>query len=138
MLPELRACTTAAIPTCRDLQWKRRQWSGAQAYSDSKLFDLVLALAVARRWPGVRSNAVEPGWVATKMGGPGAPDDLDARRRHAGVACHQRRSRRHLSPAAASTTAARVAPTPAAADAEFQDGLLGVCAELTEVTLPDG
>jgi hypothetical protein len=33
---------------------------------------------VARRWPNVFSNAVEPGWVATKMGGPGATDDLDA------------------------------------------------------------
>ena len=25
----------------------------------------------------VLSNAVNPGWVATKMGGPGAPDDFD-------------------------------------------------------------
>jgi NAD(P)-dependent dehydrogenase (short-subunit alcohol dehydrogenase family) len=33
---------------------------------------------MARRWPGVYSNALEPGWVATKMGGPMAPDDLDA------------------------------------------------------------
>jgi NAD(P)-dependent dehydrogenase (short-subunit alcohol dehydrogenase family) len=59
-----------------DLQWDRRPWNGAQAYSDSKLFDVVLAFAVARRWPGVLSNALEPGWVPTKMGGPGAPDDL--------------------------------------------------------------
>ena len=53
-----------------DLQWARRPWNGSQAYSDSKLFDVVLAFGVARRWPGVFSNAVEPGWVATKMGGP--------------------------------------------------------------------
>src|SRR3984885_12970683 len=59
-----------------DPQWTHRSWSGAQAYSDSKLFDVVLAFAVARRWPDVFSNALEPGWVATKMGGPGAPDDL--------------------------------------------------------------
>ena len=59
-----------------DLQWERRAWSGSQAYSDSKLQDAVLAAAVAARWPGVSSNAVEPGWVATKMGGPEAPDDL--------------------------------------------------------------
>jgi NAD(P)-dependent dehydrogenase (short-subunit alcohol dehydrogenase family) len=65
-------------PDLTDLQWKRRHWSGAQAYSDSKLWDTVLAFAVARRWPEVRSNAVEPGWVATKMGGSGAPDDLEA------------------------------------------------------------
>lgn len=36
-----------------------------------------LAFAVARGWPDVLSNAVDPGWVATKMGGPGAPDDFE-------------------------------------------------------------
>ena len=60
----------------RDLAWKARTWNGTQAYSDSKLHDVLLAFAIARRWPGVGSNAIEPGWVATKMGGPGAPDDL--------------------------------------------------------------
>jgi NAD(P)-dependent dehydrogenase (short-subunit alcohol dehydrogenase family) len=63
-------------PDLSDLQWERRPWDGSQAYSDSKLFDLVLALAVARRWPEVFSNAVDPGWVATRMGGRGAPDDI--------------------------------------------------------------
>lgn len=65
-------------PNLDDPQWKRRTWNGSQAYSDSKLFDAVLAFAVARKWRGVFSNAVEPGWVATKMGGPNAPDDLEA------------------------------------------------------------
>jgi NAD(P)-dependent dehydrogenase (short-subunit alcohol dehydrogenase family) len=53
-------------------------WSGGTAgsYSDSKLFVTTLAVAVARIWPDVLSNAVDPGWVPTKMGGPGAPDDL--------------------------------------------------------------
>ncbi len=46
------------------------------SYSDSKLHDVMLAMAVARRWPEVSVNAVDPGWVPTKMGGPGAPDDL--------------------------------------------------------------
>lgn len=46
------------------------------SYSDSKLYVLMLAKAVARMWPDVLSNAVDPGWVPTKMGGPGAPDDL--------------------------------------------------------------
>lgn len=59
-----------------DLTWTSRPWNGTQAYSDSKLHNVLLAFGVARRWPDVRSNAVEPGWVATKMGGPGAPDDL--------------------------------------------------------------
>jgi NAD(P)-dependent dehydrogenase (short-subunit alcohol dehydrogenase family) len=54
-------------------------WSGERvtgSYSDSKLFVTTLAAAVARRWPVVFSNAVDPGWVPTRMGGPGAPDDL--------------------------------------------------------------
>jgi NAD(P)-dependent dehydrogenase (short-subunit alcohol dehydrogenase family) len=63
-------------PNTDDLDWNRRHWNGSQAYSDSKLYDTVLAFAVARRWPDVLSNAVTPGWVPTKMGGPGAPDDL--------------------------------------------------------------
>jgi NAD(P)-dependent dehydrogenase (short-subunit alcohol dehydrogenase family) len=63
-------------PHLNDLQWRSRRWDGAQAYSDSKLFDVVLAFAVARLWPQALSNAVDPGWVATKMGGPGAPGDI--------------------------------------------------------------
>ena len=61
----------------QDLNWTERPWRGTQAYSDSKLHDVLLAFAVARRWPDVLSNALEPGWVATKMGGPHAPDNLD-------------------------------------------------------------
>ena len=45
-------------------------------YSDTKLHDLLLAFAVARKWPEVSSNAVDPGWVPTKMGGSGAPGNL--------------------------------------------------------------
>ena len=51
--------------------------SGRVSYSDSKFHDLLLAKAVARKWPDVRSNAVDPGWVHTKMGGAGAPGNLD-------------------------------------------------------------
>jgi NAD(P)-dependent dehydrogenase (short-subunit alcohol dehydrogenase family) len=63
-------------PNLDDPQWTRRRWSGPAAYSDTKLLDVVLALAVARRWPDVLSNAVDPGWVATRMGGRGAPESL--------------------------------------------------------------
>lgn len=64
-------------PSLRDLQWVDRRWNGAQAYSDSKLHDVLLAFAVARLWPDVPSNAVSPGWVPTRMGGPRAPGDMD-------------------------------------------------------------
>jgi NAD(P)-dependent dehydrogenase (short-subunit alcohol dehydrogenase family) len=118
-----------------DPQWVGRTWRGAQAYSDSKLFDVVLAFAVARRWPGVLSNALEPGWVATRMGGPGAPDDMSqAPVTQAWLAVsddpaatvtgqyfyHQRPRQFH----------------PAAASHAVQDQLLASCAELTGIELP--
>jgi len=62
----------------KDLTWETRRWHGTQAYSDTKLHDVLLAFAVARRWKNILSNALEPGWVATRMGGANAPDDLKA------------------------------------------------------------
>ena len=64
-------------PDLSDLQGRRRGWSGSQAYANSKLFDVVLAFAVARLWPRVFSNAVDPGWMPTKMGGRFARGDLE-------------------------------------------------------------
>jgi NAD(P)-dependent dehydrogenase (short-subunit alcohol dehydrogenase family) len=61
-----------------DPQWISRPWHGRQAYSDSKLFDDMLAFGVARRWPDVLSNSASPGYVPTKLGGPDARDDLSA------------------------------------------------------------
>jgi len=59
-----------------DIDWKERSWDAGGAYAESKLYVTVLAFAVARRWPEVLSNAVDPGWVRTKMGGASAPVDI--------------------------------------------------------------
>lgn len=61
-------------PGLTGVDWRGR---GAGSYADSKLFVTTLAAAVARLRPRVPSNAVDPGWVPTKMGGPHAPDDLE-------------------------------------------------------------
>ncbi|MFF4015013.1 SDR family NAD(P)-dependent oxidoreductase [Streptomyces sp. NPDC001843] len=61
-------------PSLDGVDWRGRS---AGSYSDSKLFVTTLAAAVARLRPGVLSNAVDPGWVPTRMGGPDAPDDLE-------------------------------------------------------------
>ena len=47
-----------------------------RAYSDSKALDVLLALAWARRLPGLTVGAVDPGWVGTKLATPGAPGDV--------------------------------------------------------------
>ena len=119
----------------RDVDWTARRWNGVQAYCDSKLFITALTLAVARRWPDLRAHAVDPGWVPTRMGGPGAPDDLElgyltqtwlAVGDHpeatagGGYWYHQRRR----------------SPAPAALDESFQDALLGELIRLTDVRLP--
>ncbi|GAB7346264.1 hypothetical protein MBLNU457_4990t1 [Dothideomycetes sp. NU457] len=61
-----------------DVGWSKKRWNGFQAYSDSKLHDVILAFAVARHWKDVQSNAIDPGWVKTKMGGAGAPGTAEA------------------------------------------------------------
>jgi NAD(P)-dependent dehydrogenase (short-subunit alcohol dehydrogenase family) len=64
-------------PSLRDIQWEKRRWNGSQAYSETKLHDLLLTFGAARRWPDLPCNAVSPGWVPTRMGGRAAPDDLN-------------------------------------------------------------
>jgi NAD(P)-dependent dehydrogenase (short-subunit alcohol dehydrogenase family) len=65
-----------ATADLKDIDWTKRAWNAGAAYSESKLHVSALSAAVARHWPAVLSNSVDPGWVPTKMGGPGAPDDL--------------------------------------------------------------
>src|SRR5436305_4251203 len=123
--------------TLKDLAWEQRPWRGQQAYSDTKLHDVLLAFAIARRWPSVLSNALEPGWVATKMGGPGAPDDLDAAHRtQVWLATSN-------APAAADTGGYFYhmlprKPNPAARDADLQEKLLQACEGFSGVALRAG
>jgi NAD(P)-dependent dehydrogenase (short-subunit alcohol dehydrogenase family) len=123
-------------PTLEDLTWQSRAWDGEQAYSDTKLHDVLLAFGIARRWPGVLSNAVEPGWVQTKMGGTEATDDLDQAHRTqvwlaasddpevlvTGEYFYHLRKKRTL---------------PAARDVAKQDQLLAICERLSGIALPD-
>jgi NAD(P)-dependent dehydrogenase (short-subunit alcohol dehydrogenase family) len=60
-----------------DLTWSARSWNGFQAYSDSKLHNVILANAIARKWPDVSSNSVTPGWVGTSRREMTANADLD-------------------------------------------------------------
>ena len=123
-------------PRLNDLRWEATPWNGTQAYSDTKLHNLLLALAVARRWPNVYSNAVSPGWVATKMGGSGAPDSLEEA------------PQTQVWLAAGEEEAANVSgkylyhqreadSLPQAHDPHVQDYYLARCQAITGVTLPN-
>jgi NAD(P)-dependent dehydrogenase (short-subunit alcohol dehydrogenase family) len=117
-----------------DIDWSKRRWDTNRAYSESKLYVTALAFAVARHWPQVSSNAVDPGWVPTRMGGSGAPDDLEQghltqtwlatsdepqARSSGGLWFHRERQR----------------PAPQSLDIRFQDDLVGRLAGLTGVKL---
>lgn len=118
-----------------DLQFERRPWDGMQAYRDSKLHDVMLAFAVARHWPDTVSNAVDPGWIKTRMGGPSATDDLPegaetqvwlaTSDEDAATASGRYLKRRQV-----------LQPNPVADDVDAQEQLLAICAELTGETLP--
>lgn len=116
----------------KDMDWSGRRATGS--YSDSKLFVTAFAFAVARLWSDVFSNAVNPGWVPTKMGGSGAPDDLrlghltqewlatsddPEARTSGGYWFHQ----------------SRADPAPQVLDEGFQDELLDALARFTSVPL---
>jgi NAD(P)-dependent dehydrogenase (short-subunit alcohol dehydrogenase family) len=101
-------------------------------YSDSKLHNVMLCMAAARKWRGVYSNAVDPGWVPTKMGGRGAPDDL------------QKGYETQVWLAVSDDEKAEVtgkyfyhqktaACNPEAEDIELQDKFLAVCREITGI-----
>lgn len=123
-----------ASGSLRDVDWVERRWDPSLAYSESKLYLTALAFAVARRWPDVLSNAVDPGWVPTKMGGPSAPDDLtqghltqtwlavseDPAAKVSGKYWHHRKQQK---------------PAAEALDPNFQDRVVTKFAELTGVAL---
>ena len=118
----------------QDIDWTERRWNASVAYSESKLHVTALSASVARHWPHVLSNSVDPGWVPTKMGGAGAPDDLamghdtqswlavsnNPAALVSGKYWHHRRQRR---------------PDPKVLDTDFQDRLTEKLAELTGETL---
>lgn len=103
-------------------------------YSDSKLHVVMLCMAVARKWPAVYSNAVDPGWVPTKMGGRGAPDDLqkgyktqvwlavsnDEKAKVSGRYFFHQKERYH---------------NPEADNVQLQERFLNLCEEITGVSL---
>ena len=123
-------------PSLKDLTWSERKWNSSSAYADSKLYDVMLAFAVARKWPDVFSNAVDPGWVPTKMGGRNAPDDLDA-----GAETQVWRATSDDPEAMVSGQyfyhQKRRAPMAAARDEKIQDRLIAECARISGLPFPD-
>jgi NAD(P)-dependent dehydrogenase (short-subunit alcohol dehydrogenase family) len=118
-----------------DILWRKRKWDGSTAYAESKLHDVMLAFTVARLWPNVLSNAMTPGWVPTKMGGAGAPDDIaQAHLTQAWLATSD--------DAEAKTTGGyfyhlkRREPNREARELSVQDRLIDICQEISGINMP--
>jgi NAD(P)-dependent dehydrogenase (short-subunit alcohol dehydrogenase family) len=118
-----------------DLNWTSRSWQGSTAYAESKLLDVLLAFGIARRWKNVLSNALEPGWVPTRMGGAGAPDDMDqAHRTQVWLSTSEE-------PAACVSGGyfyhkRSLPPNPQTQDARLQGRLIAACEQLSSIALP--
>ena len=119
-----------------DVDWTKRTWDPVKAYAESKLHVVALAFALARRWPQVLSNAVDPGWARTKMGGLGAPVDIETGQRT--------QSWLAVSDDASALVSGRYwhhlrqeQPASEATDPDFQDQLIAKLGELTGVSLPE-
>ena len=109
--------------------------TGRITYPDSKLHVLMLCTAAARKRPQAYANTVDPGWVPTKMGGQGAPDDLqkgyetqmwlavsdDEEAKVSGRYFHHRKGSRH---------------NPEADEASLQERFLSLCEEITGTSFP--
>jgi NAD(P)-dependent dehydrogenase (short-subunit alcohol dehydrogenase family) len=119
-----------------DLDWTKRAWNASKAYAESKLHVVALAFALARRWPNVLCNAVDPGWVRTRMGGAGAPVDIDTGQRTQTwlavsddpAAMVSGRYWHHLR---------QEQPASEATDPTFQEALIARLSKLTGVALPE-
>jgi NAD(P)-dependent dehydrogenase (short-subunit alcohol dehydrogenase family) len=126
-------------PKLEDILWTQRgeqSWDESAAYCTSKLHNILFAKAFARRWPDVKSNALDPGWVPTKMGGSSATGRMeDAVQTYVmlaeGEEADAQKSGQYFQPGKRIGT-----PLSATEDEKAQDAILTICADFTGVKLP--
>lgn len=125
----------------KDLGFKARGekgWSDSTAYCDSKFHDILLAFAFARLFKGTTvSHALDPGWVATKMGGMSAPGDIEAGvKTYVDLALAEGNVKEDDT-AGLWVSSRNKKAISAAYDPEKQNALLQFCKEATGVTMPE-
>ncbi|KAK4234125.1 hypothetical protein C8A03DRAFT_38110 [Achaetomium macrosporum] len=109
------------------------------SYADSKLHNVMLAKAFARRWAGtggVGCYSVHPGWVATKMGGRSAPDRIeDGVDTYVMLALGE--GEKGWTPGGYFVSSRERQPKAVADDVRLQDQLLAELAEISGVAVPE-
>ncbi|KAF1836902.1 NAD(P)-binding protein [Decorospora gaudefroyi] len=125
-------------PSLDDVLWTQRgesKWSDNAAFCASKLHNVMFAKAFARRWPDAKSNALDPGSVAKKMGGSSASGNIDAAIETYVMLAEgedelAKKSGRYFRPGKREGS-----PHKATEDEKAQDRLLEICAEFSGVKL---
>lgn len=120
-----------------DITWTQRKWDSMQAYSESKMHDIMLANAVARYWPDVQSCSLDPGWIKTKMGGGGAPGVVGTPAKAiADFAIGEGKSPAGQKTGVYFTPQGAQRPKKAAESEKKQEELMQTCEKLTGVSFP--
>lgn len=107
----------------------------SHSYGNSKLHDVMLANAFARRWKDVQVVSMHPGWVRTKMGGA-APGTTDKPAKVLSEWAAGEGPMARLASGAFFTTSGQDSTHPGADDIGKQEELLKICKEVSGVAVP--
>ncbi|KAJ5490942.1 oxidoreductase [Penicillium diatomitis] len=114
-----------------------RNATQSHSYSDSKLHDVMLANAFARRWGGdIQVVSMHPGWVRTKMGGSMASSGLEETGDAIADWAMGVGNLANLPSGSFLTIAGARSTHPGAGKVEKQEELLKLCREVSGVAIP--
>ncbi|KAJ5808318.1 hypothetical protein N7474_009587 [Penicillium riverlandense] len=116
-----------------------RNVTQSHSYGDSKLHDVMLANAFARRWgEQIQVVSMHPGWVRTKMGGMSAPGGMDKPAKALAEWAVGSGQLAGLKSGTFFTTSGAESAHPGAGNVAKQEELLKVCGEVSGVDVPGG
>lgn len=115
-----------------------RNITQSHSYSDSKLHDMMLANAFARRWgEQIQVVSMHPGWVRTKMGGSMAPGGMDKPAKALAEWAIGQGKLASLKSGTFFTPRGEESKHPGAGNVGKQEELLRICQEVSGVAIPE-
>lgn len=132
--------TTRLLFMSSDSHWggdeSLRNAEQSHSYGNSKLHDVMLAKAFARRWDDIQVISMHPGWVRTKMGGMAAPGSVSSSAKALSGWCSGENSLAKVKSGAFVTTGGESSPHSGSENVDKQEELLGLCKRISECSVP--